>query len=529
MSGGCAVKMRKVLVWLGAGLVLLGAWTVPGAFAQSTVSVLLSFDPTLIDGVPGVSRTVNGYGQPVYLPWDNIALRLSLSNAGPEDVVTPAGFGALPFHLYLAFVGPDGRGIVSPDLPSGGEPGAAMKFVGPDGGVLQVEPVEVLPGSSPRWGLEVAIPNAHDNYPLGPAGRYRVTASIPFRQYPQVDFTDSSTVPSTFYSALSTSTTSSSLTSNTLGFSIVEDRDCDGYFSPDGCGNCPKPVQCASTWAAHPEADCDDNNPNVNPGAPEVPDGVVNNCDPNGRDLLGVMGTVVVRADLHTVASGSYPGSSKEPLANLPVKILDRSAGSCVYRSGMTWQNYPAIWSGCAAVGEGVTDAAGRISFIVPPGEYAVFGLYRSGADNVYVGGGVDPVLANRTVTRYLQVIRKADGKNTPGKYTVRTGSELLIIEPEYVEWTGGQELYPFIFQSLGDWGVTTSILPPEGFVADHPSLSAEVNNALTAVQFVVTDVGSSWVDTEVEHLLRHKKKVEKVKSRIGVVNHRKEEQKKKK
>jgi len=42
-----------------------------------------------------------------------------------------------------------------------------------------------------------------------------------------------------------------------------------------------------------------------------------------------------------------------------------------------------------------------------------------------------------------------------------------LIIEPEYVEWDGAQELYPFIFESVGNWTVTTSVTPPEGFVAD--------------------------------------------------------------
>jgi hypothetical protein len=103
-----------------------------------------------------------------------------------------------------------------------------------------------------------------------------------------------------------------------------------------------------------------------------------------------------------------------------------------------------------------------------------------------------------------------------PAKYKKKTGSELLIIEPEYVEWDGTEELYPFIFDSVGDWTITTSVSPPEGFVADTESLTEEVNTELEALQFTITDIGSEWVDTEVTHDLEHKGKKEKVKSKIG-------------
>jgi hypothetical protein len=120
-------------------------------------------------------------------------------------------------------------------------------------------------------------------------------------------------------------------------------------------------------------------------------------------------------------------------------------------------------------------------------------------------------------MNKYLQVIVKADGKKVPAKYTVITGSELMIIEPEYVEWDGTQELYPFVFQSVGDWGVTTSVKPPEGFVADRNSLSTEVISEIRALQFVITDVGSKWEHTKVEYRIKHKGKSETVRSAVGV------------
>jgi hypothetical protein len=64
---------------------------------------------------------------------------------------------------------------------------------------------------------------------------------------------------------------------------------------------------------------------------------------------------------------------------------------------------------------------------------------------------------------------------------------------------------------------VTTSVAPPEGFVADNESLSEEVTSEVEAVQFVITDIGSEWVATGVTHEVKHKGKKEKVKSKIGV------------
>jgi len=140
------------------------------------------------------------------------------------------------------------------------------------------------------------------------------------------------------------------------------------------------------------------------------------------------------------------------------------------------------------------------------------------GANNyIYPGISTGTVTPGKINQKYLQVIQNGAGKIVPGKYIVRTGSELRIIEPEYMEWSSTQELYPFIFESAGVWGVTTAVAPPEGFVADFKALDAALNSTVQAVQFTVTDVGSAWVSTKVKHKVTHNKKTETIDSKIGI------------
>ena len=125
-------------------------------------------------------------------------------------------------------------------------------------------------------------------------------------------------------------------------------------------------------------------------------------------------------------------------------------------------------------------------------------------------------------ISKKMSIIIKSNGKKVPGRSKRLTGSELLITQPEYVEWDSSEESYPFVFESVGEWGVTTSIEPPEGFVANHDSLSSKVSDELEAVQFTVTDIGSDWVETGVVYDIRHKKKKIKIKDKIGIRLHKK-------
>jgi len=232
-------------------------------------------------------------------------------------------------------------------------------------------------------------------------------------------------------------------------------------------------------------------------------------------------GTLVLQVDKHTVGSGSKPESTKEGISGMTVRAFNTACTSQFYSN--TWQNYPLLWDDtrCPAVESGVTDGTGQVALSLPPGNYIAIGYYQS--QNIYPGVSVGSISTGSVQNKYLQVIQTAptpaapSGKLLPAKYTKLTGSELLVIEPEYVEWSGTVEYYPFVFQSIGDWGVATSITPPNGFVADSPQLSTVVNSDIEALQFTVTNVGSDWVSTKVKHKIKHNGKETTLDSKIGI------------
>ena len=182
-------------------------------------------------------------------------------------------------------------------------------------------------------------------------------------------------------------------------------------------------------------------------------------CEPDCASLL-------VEANLHTVGLGSHPGSSKEPLVDIQVCVYDKSAGSCASTvcGGISHQNYACIASTCAPVSCCTTDPNGECTINLPAGDYV---LISDDATKTVLpdplGVSASDLFCGEIKQKHLQQIVKADGKKVPGKTSRRTGSELLVIEPEYVEWSGTEELYPFVFESLGDWQVTSSVTPPEG------------------------------------------------------------------
>jgi hypothetical protein len=236
-----------------------------------------------------------------------------------------------------------------------------------------------------------------------------------------------------------------------------------------------------------------------------------------------------IRADKHVVQTGSHPGSSKEPLAGLPVRLFDKTDGSCAAGYGTNWQNYPDIWASCQPDGSGVTAADGTVPVPLLAGEYIAIAEYdpdddSSTDDSFLVGStvgtvdcapGNDPTIVTKAAR--IKVLETASGKLHGGKVTRLTGSELLIIEPEYVVWDETEQLYPFVFEAVGDWDVTATVAPPEGFLADHEELSAEVDSAIEAVQFTVTEVGSDLVPTQTSFDVLHRGRRTLVHSDVGI------------
>jgi hypothetical protein len=457
---------------------------------------------------------------------------LQLANRSGTQVVTSKGFMASYFVLMLQFVDEKGNLITSDTLSSITAPTPPPHRVFPVTTVLgdgTITKSELIPGDLVEYipvGYDRtfgALPpeaqgsinnfNLLDYYPLeGRNGYFTVQAVISMRTYPaSVVQTTGSGLEYAPLTPVDTANWCGALRSNIVSFIKVGDADGDGYL--------------------YPGPDCDDANAEVNPGAVEIfGDGIDNDCNPTTADAEPppAPGYIQVQADRHVVGIGSYPGSTKSGIKVL-LSVFDRSPGSCLAtKFGVSWQQYPLVWAGCPRVAGGVTGADGAGEVAVDPGDYMLIAVYDPdnslfetspsySGDEVYMGRNVGQVESDKRVPVYLQTIEKAGGKKVPGKYTKRTGSELLIIEPEYVEWDGDEELYPFIFESVGDWSVTTAVAPPSGFVADHESLSEEVNTELTAVQFTIKDVGSEWVATEVVHEVTHKSKKEKIKSKVEV------------
>ena len=468
----------------------------------------------------GVGLVIDGSasripGKLAFFEGDPIPIVLTLENVERGDLITSRGFNGKLFYRYLTFTDPAGKGILADDLESftPTEVHVPPPMVLPVGlELLQVEAVEVLPGMEPGppWSLSIGIPNAHAYYTLYrnvlyPAGQYSVRAVIPMRTYYQIDYMNEQEA----YSLLTSVAFQETVSSDPVYFSIIADADGDGFYYPEGLDGQPP--------------DCDDQNLNVHPGATEIPgNGIDDDCNPATVDPSPPRGTVALHAIKYLVGQGDHPATAQEPLANVPVKIMSMSPGSCVAQQGFKWPNYQAIWGNCPAEGSGSTDASGDLMVILPPGEYAILGYTDPNPavnnDEVYISGTV-VLAADATEHVNVQAIINPAGKFVPAKATRRTGSELWIIEPEYVEWTGTAEFYPFVFRSVGDWSVSTSITPPEGFVANADALEADVNSTLTAVQFVVTDVGSEWKDTKVIHKVKHRGKTERIKTKIGVKN----------
>lgn len=300
---------------------------------------------------------------------------------------------------------------------------------------------------------------------------------------------------------------------------VVTDSDCSGEEA----------VTLPSAMASD---DCDGTLAVVNDAPIVFPAGQTTTVTYSATDDCGNTGTATVDvtvlfgadiwvvASKHTVGSGSNPGSTKEPLVGIEICAYDKADGSCarVTCGGISHQHYECIATTCAPTNCCTTDANGECNLNLPPGDYVVI------SDDATkttlpdpLGVSASDLVCGEHKQKHLQQIVKADGKTVPGKTTRRTGSELLIIEPEYVVWDGTEQLYPFVFETVGDWTVTASVAPPEGFVSNFDSLSTSIETTIESVQFTITEVGSDLVPTGTTFDVTHKGRREIIHSQIGI------------
>jgi len=202
-------------------------------------------------------------------PSDPITAELTIKNTGNQPIVTSAGFSQKPFHLFLIFVGPDGKPITAAEAGEGVHEGGPPKIVPVGNAYLQVEEIEILPIGFQKI---ITIPDLRAFYNLDKAGRYTVHALIPFRTYATFF-----TLESGNFASIDAFNFAGALQTETVRLSLIADADGDGYAFPEP----------DSRISGLPVPDCDDNSSAVNPGMSEIiGDGKDNDCNPTTPDAV---------------------------------------------------------------------------------------------------------------------------------------------------------------------------------------------------------------------------------------------------
>lgn len=379
------------------------------------------------------------------------------------------------------------------------------------------------PGDPDLQSLGVDI-TANDEFIIDRTGYWLVYAKVPVRTYSAV-YTERGTIP---YARLEEQDFEGFRISNKVRFAVRGDYDGDGFEW--------YPVDEQNPEDPNNPVDCDDTNADVYPGATED---LTNNIDDNCDGIIGTVPPaalydVEIRVDEHAVGSGNYPPVVTSQLAGIGVRAFNK-ADPCVQPyDASRWQHRRPLLLQCIPEAVVPTDNTGVATLqleagdwwfiaVYPPGSPLVGGAPGSpndGSSPIYGVTGinvVDPAPAEGYSSLIKFTRNTSNGKTVPSSWKKRSGSVLLIVQPDYIEWDGETADYPFVFDTEGDWTVTTSVAPPEGFVADENALTADVNSEIEAVQFTITDVGSDWVSTGVEYEVKHKDKKEKIKSKIGV------------
>ncbi|KPK15669.1 MAG: hypothetical protein AMK69_27140 [Nitrospira bacterium SG8_3] len=234
-----------------------------------------------------------------------------------------------------------------------------------------------------------------------------------------------------------------------------------------------------------------------------------------------VKATLKVQVNLLTIMDGSGPTVSKSLLENADVRLYRLTEIPADYQP-VIWKLYRVIWNNVKPQQSRLTHSNGAATFSgVKRDDYLILARHPDFSHEILAGSVITKAdleqLAGKTTKCTLSVIRKADGSMVPGK-TVRSKiTDLMITEPEYIEWDSNRETYPFVFITGGSGTVTTYIFPPEGFKVDYQSQTAQVTDEMQMILFRITDVGSKWEETKVKYKINYKSKTEEIESSIGI------------
>jgi hypothetical protein len=233
----------------------------------------------------------------------------------------------------------------------------------------------------------------------------------------------------------------------------------------------------------------------------------------------GVTSSLDVTVDLIVVEKNSKP--VRTYINNAEVRVFKFSA---IIDSGyeVNFKYYPVIWDYVEPVRSSLTGHKGFTRFSgLPQDDYLILAQHKMTTDFKHLADTVRSTdaawLSEDSIVCYMRSMQKADGKKVAGKTERLTGSELLVTEPEFIEWDSAEETYPFILEAKGDWDVTTTVTPPAGFAIDQKSLTVKVKDEMKIVLFTVTEGGESWKETKVKYKIKHKKKSESLDSEIGI------------
>ena len=234
-----------------------------------------------------------------------------------------------------------------------------------------------------------------------------------------------------------------------------------------------------------------------------------------------VESAINVRATLIKITLGWRPSVKVVPVEGMQVNLYRISSIPQDYRP-IDFRTYPMIWQYVSPLMSTLTDTDGIAKFEgVDQSGYLILGYYPEGKYFDYLAGRVwendfrwD---MDRPIVTRLVAIQTVYNKPIACRIFHLRGSELWIYQPEFVTWDSSQELYPIVFESEGDWEVTTSVSPPAGFEVDKKSSKLKVANGIQAIQFTITDKKASWKETEVTHKIKHKNKTQTITEKIGV------------